>query len=47
MGCRAKLFSWVTRFRWLVKEYERLPETVAALHFVAFACVMLTRMFAP
>lgn len=40
-------FSWATRFRRLVKDYERLPETVAALHFVAFACLMLTRMFAP
>ena len=40
-------FSWATRFRRLVKDYERLPETVAALHFVAFASLMLTRMFAP
>lgn len=40
-------FSWATRFRRLVKDYERLPETVAALHFVAFACLMLSRMFAP
>jgi transposase len=40
-------FSWATRFRRLVKDYERLPETVAALHFVAFACLMLTRVFAP
>lgn len=40
-------FSWAVRFRRLVKDYERLPETVAALHFVAFACLMLSRMFAP
>ncbi len=40
-------FSWATRFRRLVRDYERLPETVAGLHFVAFACWMLTRMFAP
>ena len=39
-------FSWATRFRRLVKDYERLPETVAGLHFVAFACLMLTRVFA-
>ena len=38
-------FSWATRFRRLVKDYERLPETVAGLHFVAFACLMLTRIF--
>jgi hypothetical protein len=29
-----------------VKAYERLPETVAGLHFVAFACLMLSRIFA-
>ena len=36
-------FAWATRFRRLVKDYERLPETVAGLHFVAFACLMLAR----
>jgi len=30
-----------TRFRRLVRDYERLPETVAGLHFVAFDCLML------
>lgn len=35
-------FSWATRFRRLVKDYERLPGTVAGLHFVAVACLMLT-----
>ena len=39
-------FSWAARFRRLVKDYERLPETVAGLHFVAFACLMLARIFA-
>ncbi len=34
-------FAWVSRFRRLVKDYERLPATVAGLHFVAFACVFL------
>jgi transposase len=34
-------FAWATRFRRLVKDYERLPETVAGLHFVAFACIFL------
>lgn len=38
-------FAWATRFRRLVKDYERLPETVAGLHFVAFACLMLTSVF--
>ncbi len=32
-------FAWATRFRRLAKYYERLPETVAGLHFVAFACL--------
>lgn len=36
-------FAWATRFRRLVRDYERLPETLAALHFVAFTCLMLAR----
>jgi transposase len=36
-------FAWATRFRRLVRDYERLPETVAGLHFLAFAIVMLNR----
>ena len=36
-------FAWATKFRRLVKDYERLPVTVAGLHFVAFVCLMLTR----
>jgi transposase len=34
-------FAWASRFRRLVKDCERLPETVAGLHFVAFACLFL------
>jgi transposase len=34
-------FAWTTRFRRLAKDYERLPETVAGLHFLAFASLML------
>lgn len=30
-----------SRLRRLVKDYERLPETVAGLHFIAFACLFL------
>lgn len=33
--------AWVARFRRLARDYERLPATVARLHFVAFACLML------
>jgi transposase len=34
-------FAWASRFRRLVKDYERLLETVAGLHFVAFASLFL------
>ena len=37
-------FAWATRFRRLAKDYERLPGTVAGLHFVAFACLFLHRV---
>ena len=39
-----RTFAWAARFRRLAKDYERLPETVAGLHFVAFACLMLHRL---
>jgi transposase len=38
-------FAWAARFRRLAKDYERLPEVVAGLHFLAFACLMLHRLF--
>ncbi len=34
-------FAWKSRFRRLVRDDERVPETVRGLHFVAFACLML------
>jgi transposase len=37
-------FAWASRFRRLARDYERLPDTVAGLHFVAFACLMLHRL---
>ncbi len=37
-------FAWATRFRCLVRDYERFPQTVAGLHFIAFACLMLHRI---
>jgi transposase len=39
-------FSWKSRFRRLVRDYERLPETFAGLHFLAFACLMLQSLLA-
>jgi transposase len=40
-----RTFGWAARFRRLARDYERLPETLAGLHFVAFACLMLQRLF--
>ena len=37
-------FAWANRFRRLVKDYERLPETLKGLHFLAFACLMATKL---
>lgn len=34
-------FGWANRFRRLARDYERLPETLAGLHFVIFAVLML------
>jgi transposase len=39
-------FAWASRFRRLVKDYERLPDTLAGLHFVAFACLFLHQAIA-
>lgn len=36
-------FAWMARFRRLARDYERLPETLAGLHFLAFAMLMLHR----
>jgi transposase len=36
-------FAWKTRFRRLVRDYERRLTVLAALHFVAFACLQLQR----
>jgi|SRR5579871_128206 len=37
-------FAWAARFRRLARDYERLPETVAGLHFLVFAILMLSRV---
>ena len=34
-------FAWAARFRRLVKDYEGYASTLADLHLVAFACLML------
>lgn len=35
--------AWAARFRRLARDYERLPETLAGLHFLAFAILLLVR----
>ena len=45
-GIVERSFAWKTRFRRLVRDYERLPETVAGLHFLAFAVLMAARLLA-
>ena len=37
-------FGWKSRFRRLVRDYERLASTVVGLHFAAFACLMLRKL---
>jgi transposase len=36
-------FAWTARFRRLARDYERLPETLAGLHFLAFVVLLLKR----
>ena len=36
-------FAWLARFRRLARDYERLPETLKGLHFLAFAILMAHR----
>lgn len=36
-------FAWMARFRRLARDYERLAETLAGLHFVAFAILLAHR----
>lgn len=38
-------FAWATRFRRLVKDYERLPSSLAGLHWLAFLTLMLNALF--
>lgn len=36
-------FAWMARFRRLARDYERLADTLAGLHFVAFAMLLAHR----
>ena len=39
-------FAWMARFRRLARDYERLAQTLAGLHFIAFAILMAHRFVA-
>ena len=39
-------FAWATCFQRLIKDYERYAETLARLHVVAFACLMMKQAIA-
>lgn len=36
-------FAWATRFRRLARDYERLPQTLAGLHYLLFAILLAGR----
>jgi transposase len=36
-------FGWLARFRRLSRDYERLPDVLAGLHFLVFAILMLPK----
>lgn len=36
--------AWLARFRRLARDYERLPQTLAQLHWLAAACLMLNSL---
>ena len=36
-------FAWAARFKRLARDYERLPETLVAMHFLVFSILMLAR----
>ena len=38
-------FAWLARFRRLSRDYERLATTLAGLHWLAFACLLLGNLF--
>jgi transposase len=39
-------FAWAARFRRLARDFERTPETLAGLHFLAFLMLMLPKFVA-
>jgi transposase len=39
-----RTFAWATRFRRLVREYERSPQTLADMQVIALVCLMLKQV---
>lgn len=39
-------FAWTARFRRLTRDFERTPQTLAGLHFLAFLILMLPKFIA-
>jgi len=37
-------FAWLARFGRLSRDFERMPEVLAGLHFVVFAMLMLPKV---
>lgn len=37
-------FAWAARFRRLARDYERLAQTLAGFHYLAFVCLMLHKI---
>ena len=37
-------FAWAARFRKLARDYERLPQTLKGIHFIAFAILMTNKL---
>lgn len=40
-GVVERSFAWMSRFHRLARDRVRLPQALAGLHFLAFACLML------
>jgi transposase len=38
-------FAWLSRFRRLARDYERLPKTLKGFHLIAFVIIMASRFF--
>src|SRR3954447_24540883 len=39
-----RTFAWATRFRRLVRDYERYVSTLGGFHLIAFVCLMLKKL---